>query len=170
MILCLRSCTAGTTVNLKEPFVTDQSQQRVRSKLWVCWSIRVWCSQWPPWTPGSGLQDCNSRSCQFGTVLPRYQEEKASPTFPGLAGPTARQLCLFLALVWQLSWNMGPQSASRLYGNWQAARADGHAPQWLGWGMAQKVETRCYTLNGKLNAGKKKKLTQRKIKLFGISQ
>lgn len=30
------SYAAGATVNLKEPFVTDRSQQGVRSKLWVC--------------------------------------------------------------------------------------------------------------------------------------
>lgn len=33
-------------------------------------------------------------------------------------------------------------------------QSDGHAPQWLGWGMAQKVETRCYTIKGKLSPKK----------------
>lgn len=80
---------------------------------------RMGCSQWLYWTPRSGLQE--RWSCQVGTLTLWYQEEKALPTFPGLARPAARQLCFFPVLVWQLQWSTGLQSASCLYGNWQAA-------------------------------------------------
>lgn len=126
MILWVRSC--GSNCKSEEVFCHgSQASKRLGPNFGYARvsapevGNRMGCSQWPQWTPGSGLQHCNCLSCQLGILTTWYQGEKALPTFPGLARPHASQLSFFPALVWQLQWNTGLWSAACLYGNWQEA-------------------------------------------------
>lgn len=158
------SGAAGATVNLKEAFVMDQKPAKAEGQVLGMQELLLpgLVSECDAHNRHRGHQDLVYRivtpeAARLALLCFNIRKRKSFQPFLALQDPVPASFVS--SQFWSGSCN-GTQVSNvhpvsmetgRLY------QSDGHAPQWLDWGMAQKVETRCYTLKGKLGPGKKKK-------------